>query len=75
MRAQHLLGRTHKHHLTSLSSGMRTQVDDMVGRHHHILIVLHHDHRVTDVAQRPQRVDKPFVVPLVQSYAWFVKDV
>ncbi len=72
---QHLLGRTLEYHLTTFASGLRTDIDDIVGRQHHILVVLHHDDRITQVAQFLQRTDQALVVPLVQTNRRFVEDI
>ena len=47
----------------------------MIGSHHHIFVVLHYDNRITYVAQRLQRPYETLIVTLVQTYAWFVKNV
>ena len=52
-----------------------TDVDDHVGGAHRVLIVLDHDERVADVAQRLQRRQQPVVVALVQPDRRFVEDV
>ena len=40
-----------------------------------LLVVLHHDHRVAQVAQPAQRAEQALVVPLVQADARLVEDV
>ena len=50
-------------------------VDDPVGRAHHLLVVLDHEHGVAEVAQPLERADEPVVVPLVQSDRRLVEDV
>ena len=63
------------HHLAAEAPGARAQVDDMVGRADRVLVVLHHDHRVAEVAQALQRAEQPLVVALVQADARLVEDV
>ena len=53
----------------------RAHVDDVVGRAHGLLVVLHHDDGVAQVAQPQQRVDEPPVVALVQADGGLVQDV
>ena len=41
-------------------------VDEPVGRPHHLLVVLHDEHGVAEIAQPLERDDQPSVVPLVE---------
>ena len=50
-------------------------VDDVVGGEHGLLVVLHHDDRVAQVAQPQQGLDQTAVVPLVQADGGLVQDV
>ena len=50
-------------------------VDEVVGRPHHVLVVLHHQHGVTDVAQALEGGDELAVVALVQPDGRLVQDV
>ena len=50
-------------------------VDEPVGRSHHLLVVLHHEHGVAEVAQTLERADQPAVVPLVEADRGLVEDV
>ena len=61
--------------LPSAQTARYSDVDDPVGRAHHVLVVLHHDDRVAHVAQLLQRVDEPLVVALMQSDGRLVEDV
>ena len=51
------------------------EVDDPVGRAHHLLVVLDDEHGVADVAQPLERVDEPAVVALVEPDRRLVEDV
>ena len=44
---QHLLWGALEHHLTALAPGTGTDVNDIVGIQHHVLVVFHHDDGVT----------------------------
>jgi hypothetical protein len=50
-------------------------VDHVVGRHHHVLVVLHHDDRIAGVAQFLQSVYQALVVALMQTDAGLVQNV
>ena len=65
---QQFLGRALEHHLATFSSGPRANVHDIVGSQHHIPVVLHHNHRVAQVAQLLQRVNQSFIITLMQTY-------
>ena len=53
----------------------RADVDHVVGRADGLLVVLHHDDRVAQVAQPLQRADQPLVVALVQADGGLVEHV
>ena len=50
-------------------------VDEPVGRPHHLLVVLDHEHGVAEVAQPLERGDEPPVVALMQPDRGLVEDV
>src|SRR5258708_24299439 len=51
------------------------EIDDIVGGPDRIFVMLHYDHRVSQVPEMHQRLNEAVVVSLVQSNAWFVQDV
>ena len=53
----------------------RSDVDDEVRRPHGFFVMLDHDHRVADVAQRQQRVDQLPIVALMEPDRGLIKDV
>ena len=63
------------HDLAPEPAGPRAQVDDVIRRADGVLVVLHHDHGVAQVAQVPEGGEQPLVVPLVQPDAGLVQDV
>ena len=63
------------HHMSAGTSGTRTYVHYPVGILHHLLVVLHHDDRVADVAQGLQRGNQAAVVLLMKAYGGFVQNV
>jgi len=52
-----------------------THVDEIVGRAHRLLVVLDHDHSVSQVAQPLQRPDQLRVIALVQPDRGLIEDV
>ena len=56
-------------------AGAGTEIDDVIGRPHRVLVVLDHQHRVAHVAQPLQRLQQPVVVPRVQADRRLVQDV
>ena len=50
-------------------------VDDVIGGVHRILVVLHDNERIAEVAQMPQRREQAVVVPLMQPDARLIEDV
>ena len=73
MGAKHLFGSTHEDHFPTLAASIRPEVDNVVGSHHHILVVLYHDDRVSEVAQLLQCCDKLGIISLMKSYTRLVK--
>ncbi len=53
----------------------RAHVDDIVGTEYGLFVVFNDNERVAQVAQMLQRIDQPLIVPLMQSYGRFIKDV
>ncbi len=60
------------HDLTTQSSGIRTHVDEVVGGTHHLLVMLHDDHGITQSLQLLEHLDEPVGIPAVQSDAGLV---
>ena len=59
----------------AVHAGARAHVDQVVGRAHHLLVVLDHEHRVAEVAQPLERADQLAVVALVEADRRLVEDV
>ena len=58
-----------------MSARLRSDVDDIVGSQHHILVVFNHNHRVAHVSQLFERSNEPFVVALVKTNGRLVENV
>ena len=70
-----LVERAASHHFAAVRAGARSHVDDVVRGADCILVVLHDDDAVAEIAQVLQRPDQPVVVTLVQSDRRFVQHV
>ena len=75
IRLHQLLRRAGKQHLAAQPSRLRTYIYHIICLAHHLLVVLHHNHRVPHVAQLFQRPNQPLVVPLMKPDARLVKDI
>ncbi len=74
--APHELGRRAlRHDVPAVHTSTGTDVDDVVGAHHHLAVVLHHQHAVAAIAQLAQAADQALVIAHVQSDARLVEDV
>ena len=70
-----LLRRALGHDAAAVLAGAGPHVDDVVRQAHGLLVVLHDDDGVAEVAQAQQRLDEAAVVALVQADAGLVEDV
>jgi hypothetical protein len=62
-------------HVAPQVASAGTQVDDMIRGADGVLVVLHHDDGVAQVAQLAQGAEEPGVVPLMQSDAGLIEHV
>lgn len=60
---------------TAVHAGPRADVEHMVGEANGILVVLHHDHRVAQIAQMGEGLEQPLVVALMQTDGGLVQHV
>ena len=60
---------------TSQSSGIRTDVDDVVGCTDDFLVVLYHHHGITQLLQLAEHLDEAVGIPAMQTDTRFVEDV
>ena len=56
-------------------SGPRSQVDDVIGGANRLLIVLHHEHCIAQIAQTSESVQEAGVVPRMQSHGRLIQDI
>jgi hypothetical protein len=61
--------------VAAVHAGAGAHVHEVVGRAHHLLVVLHDQHGVAEVAQPLERPDQLAVVPLVEADRGLVEDV
>ena len=64
-----------EHDLAAFSSGLRPDIDDIVGLDHHVAVVFNDNNRVACVAQFFQRRNQALVVALMQADARLVEDI
>ena len=72
---QNFVRRPGSHDLATAHACARAEVDQVIGATNRLLVVLHHHHRVTEIAQTLQRCQQPFIVALVQADARLVENV
>ena len=53
----------------------RSEVDHIICLLHDLLIVLDDEDGISDVGKLLKRLDQALIIPLVQTYAWFVEDI
>src|SRR5262249_9196084 len=64
-----------KNYVTAQLARARTDVDELIGRHHHFGFVLDHQHRVPDIAQVFQNANQVGLIPRVQPDRRLVQHV
>ena len=72
---EHLRRRALEHHFPTLSSGAGTDVHHIIGGHHHVFVVLHHNHRVAGVAELFERANQSHIVALMETNRGFVENI
>ena len=73
--SSHLIRRALGHHPATVHARTWAHVHHMIGRADHVLVMLHHQHRVAQIAQALQGADQALVVALVQPDAGLVQHV
>src|SRR3989440_12804727 len=68
-------GRALGHDFATMFPGSRTNIDDVVGRPHRVLVVLDNEQRITQVAQAYQGLNQTCIVTLVKSDTWLITDI
>jgi len=69
------LGRSARHHPAAVAAGARTEIDHPVRLANRLLVVLHHDDGVAQVAHPLESVQESPVVPLVETDRGLVENV
>ena len=75
MLLKHFLWSALEYHFPTLSASLRTDIHDIVGSKHHILIVLNNDYCIADVTQLFQGIDETIVITLMKSDGRLVEDI
>ena len=63
------------HDGAAVLAGTRTDVDNVIGDLHRVLVVLNDEDRVAEIAHPHERLDEPLVVALMQTDRGLVEDV
>src|SRR5439155_21983883 len=53
----------------------RSQVDNIIRRADRLLVVLHDEHRVTEITKALQGLEQSSIVPLMQSDRWLIENI
>ena len=72
---QHILRCTLIHDFSSHTPGFRPHVNNIIGIHHHIFIMLHNHHGITCITKRFQGTDQTVIVPLVQTNTRLIQNI
>ncbi len=64
-----------RHDLAAMDAGAGADVDHVVGGADGVLVVLHHDHGVAEIAQPLEGLQQPRIVALVQPDRGLVEHV
>ena len=59
----------------SQASGIRADVDDVVGRTDDFLVVLYYHHRIAQLLELAKHLDEAVGVPAMKADAWLVEDI
>src|SRR3989442_37839 len=73
--SQHLVEQAGGDHLATMPTRARAEVYDVVGRANRLLVVLHDEHRVAEVAQLLECGEQPRVIALMQADRRLIQDV
>ncbi len=71
----HLLRSAFSNDAATVDAGTGADVDHVVRQANSIFVMLHDNHRVTDITQVPKGVQQPIVVALMQANRRFVEDI
>ena len=58
-----------------MNAGAGADIHHVVGREDGLLVMLHHEHAVAEIAQRLQRLEQPRIVALVQADGGLVQHI
>ena len=59
--------RSFRHDFAAVNSCSGTDIDDVIGTHDGLFIVLYHDHCIAEIAQMKQRVEQTGIIALMQA--------
>ncbi|OQB38838.1 MAG: hypothetical protein BWY06_01871 [Candidatus Latescibacteria bacterium ADurb.Bin168] len=73
--ARQVLGGPDSDNGSAPNAGARPEIHHEVGGPHRVFVMLHHDHRVPEIAQATECVEKAVIVSMVQTYGRLVQDI
>ena len=71
----HLLRRTASNKITAVFSGARTHVNNVISASDGVLVVLHHNDGIAQIAQILERGNKSIVITLMQADRGLVQNI
>ncbi|MNN35044.1 hypothetical protein D3C81_1488810 [compost metagenome] len=72
---QNLLICTREDHFAAIDPGFRSDIDQVISRLHHLLLMLDHHHCITNIAQRFQHRDQALCITWMKSNTWLVQHI
>ncbi len=69
------LRRTVRDEFSAVTSGSRTEVYHVVSAADGLLVVFHHQHGISEIAQLFERLEQSGVVAVMQADRWFVEHI
>ena len=72
---QNLLQGSLRHQGPATRAGSGTQIQNVVSGADGVLVMLHNDHRVSQITKITESLDQPIIVPLVQTDTGFIEHV
>ena len=73
--SHHLFGRSCRNHPTAVNPGTGSDVYNIIRGKHGFFIMLHHNHRIPQIAQIFQRCNQLTVIPLMQADTGFIQNI
>ncbi len=72
---QHFLGCPRCHDMAAMDTRARAHIHQIIRRANGVFVMFHDDHRIAQIPQPPQRIQKAIIVALMQTDGGFVQDI